>query len=128
MKYVYMVFVFFFFKQKTAYEITRRDWSSDVCSSDLTFEFKDLPLAHKLEIGLGMKDGEEKDRKSVVEGKRVPCCVDLVGVRIINKKTMRPARAGEAVMLVKARTEILMHYGIFPNVTGTPEKFGRELI
>src|SRR5881227_1513980 len=25
----------FFFKQKTAYEITVRDWSSDVCSSDL---------------------------------------------------------------------------------------------
>src|SRR5216110_244139 len=27
--------VFFFFKQKTAYEIGSRDWSSDVCSSDL---------------------------------------------------------------------------------------------
>src|SRR5213079_1885 len=27
--------VFFFFKQKTAYEITTGDWSSDVCSSDL---------------------------------------------------------------------------------------------
>src|SRR5881227_4380016 len=26
---------FFFFKQETAYEITVRDWSSDVCSSDL---------------------------------------------------------------------------------------------
>src|SRR6056297_2986611 len=26
---------FFFFKQKTAYEILRSDWSSDVCSSDL---------------------------------------------------------------------------------------------
>src|SRR5213079_290622 len=25
----------FFFKQKTAYEITTGDWSSDVCSSDL---------------------------------------------------------------------------------------------
>ena len=24
------------FKQKTAYEITSRDWSSDVCSSDLS--------------------------------------------------------------------------------------------
>ena len=24
-----------FFKQKTAYEIVSRDWSSDVCSSDL---------------------------------------------------------------------------------------------
>src|SRR5216117_4307286 len=26
---------FFFFKQKTAYEIRKGDWSSDVCSSDL---------------------------------------------------------------------------------------------
>eukprot|EP01048_Picozoa_sp_COSAG05_P041355 COSAG05_NODE_21713_length_270_cov_0.426901_1_plen_33_part_01 len=24
----------FFFKQKTAYEMESRDWSSDVCSSD----------------------------------------------------------------------------------------------
>ena len=29
------VFFFFFFKQKTAYEIVDCDWSSDVCSSDL---------------------------------------------------------------------------------------------
>ena len=27
--------MFFFFKQKTAYEIRNCDWSSDVCSSDL---------------------------------------------------------------------------------------------
>ena len=30
-----LVFFFFFFKQKTAYEIYQCDWSSDVCSSDL---------------------------------------------------------------------------------------------
>src|SRR3546814_9706051 len=29
------IFVFFFFKQKTAYEMRISDWSSDVCSSDL---------------------------------------------------------------------------------------------
>src|SRR3546814_10755896 len=29
--------VFFFFKQKTAYEMRISDWSSDVCSSDLLF-------------------------------------------------------------------------------------------
>ena len=29
------VVLFFFFKQKTAYEIYQCDWSSDVCSSDL---------------------------------------------------------------------------------------------
>src|SRR3546814_2569900 len=28
-------FFFFFFKQKTAYEMRISDWSSDVCSSDL---------------------------------------------------------------------------------------------
>ena len=30
------------FKQKTAYEITDCDWSSDVCSSDLMAEALDL--------------------------------------------------------------------------------------
>src|SRR3546814_8771356 len=29
------IFVVFFFKQKTAYEMRISDWSSDVCSSDL---------------------------------------------------------------------------------------------
>src|SRR3546814_9739124 len=36
MRIVNLVFgVFFFFKQKTAYEMRISDWSSDVCSSDL---------------------------------------------------------------------------------------------
>src|SRR3546814_3304699 len=34
MVFVFCVF-FFFFKQKTAYEMRISDWSSDVCSSDL---------------------------------------------------------------------------------------------
>src|SRR6184192_4630164 len=32
---VFLGFFFFFFKQKTAYEMSIGDWSSDVCSSDL---------------------------------------------------------------------------------------------
>src|ERR1051326_7922192 len=39
--------VFFFFKQKTAYEIKECDWSSDVCSSDLCFE-RDLFSHHTI--------------------------------------------------------------------------------
>src|SRR3546814_1429533 len=31
----HMLFIFVFFKQKTAYEMRISDWSSDVCSSDL---------------------------------------------------------------------------------------------
>ena len=48
------VLCFFFFKQKTAYEIGTGDWSSDVCSSDLTngyvvfLVFLCLPLKVKL--------------------------------------------------------------------------------
>src|SRR3546814_2450477 len=32
---VFVYIIFFFFKQKTAYEMRISDWSSDVCSSDL---------------------------------------------------------------------------------------------
>ena len=42
---------FFFFKQKTAYEIYQCDWSSDVCSSDLYSEtYFDQPPLSLLEI------------------------------------------------------------------------------
>src|SRR3546814_3049481 len=40
--------MFFFFKQKTAYEMRISDWSSDVCSSDLVDEV-DLILKHEAE-------------------------------------------------------------------------------
>src|SRR3546814_4123477 len=33
---------FFFFKQKTAYEMRISDWSSDVCSSDLAWRFNEF--------------------------------------------------------------------------------------
>src|SRR3546814_9052208 len=46
MKWLFLFCVgFFFFKQKTAYEMRISDWSSDVCSSDLiapvSLEFED---------------------------------------------------------------------------------------
>src|SRR3546814_10520922 len=55
---------FFFFKQKTAYEMRISDWSSDVCSSDLVLAYilsgtaglyvSDLPylLASRVVLGL----------------------------------------------------------------------------
>ncbi|MEH2557522.1 hypothetical protein V1286_005051 [Bradyrhizobium algeriense] len=35
-----------------------------------TFEFKDLPLTHKVEIGLGMKEGDEKVEKYLATGSK----------------------------------------------------------
>src|SRR3546814_2185093 len=43
-----IVFGFFFFKQKTAYELRISDWSSDVCSSDLAQDQLDFIEQEKL--------------------------------------------------------------------------------
>src|SRR3546814_20690997 len=42
---------FFFFKQKTAYEMRISDWSSDVCSSDLSKSVRDVAAV----LGIGRR-------------------------------------------------------------------------
>jgi len=67
------LFFFFFFKQKTAYEIRIRDWSSDVCSSDLGsrdwVNWKGKP--GKIEFtGTLLRDGTASvDGKGTVQGR-----------------------------------------------------------
>src|SRR3546814_3130190 len=57
---------FFFFKQKTAYEMRISDWSSDVCSSDLTtaplsiFTFFERAHQFSEELQLSGEFGESK--------------------------------------------------------------------
>src|SRR3546814_3905565 len=48
--------LFFFFKQKTAYEMRISDWSSDVCSSDLYSVSKRLSCVTFLGIYVNMAD------------------------------------------------------------------------
>src|SRR3546814_20086883 len=43
----------FFFKQEAAYEMRMSDWSSDVCSSDLT-SVKRAPVAERTKSGKGV--------------------------------------------------------------------------
>src|SRR3546814_15044437 len=45
--------MFFFFKQKTAYEMRISDWSSDVCSSDLLLMRQSAGTVKKLAMELG---------------------------------------------------------------------------
>src|SRR3546814_6916925 len=60
----YVLAYFCFFKQKTAYEMRISDWSSDVCSSDLSaergardFATGDRIMFLKNERGLGVRNG-----------------------------------------------------------------------
>ena len=66
--------LFFFFKQKTAYEIYQCDWSSDVCSSDLwsIHTERERQLFHALDhqpdgvVSVVFDATDRIDRKSVV--------------------------------------------------------------
>src|SRR3546814_8246992 len=50
---MWLMVEFFFFKQKTAYEMRISDWSSDVCSSDLLWiDAKGKELRHRFVRGL----------------------------------------------------------------------------
>src|SRR6059036_1822153 len=64
--------LFFFCKQKTAYEITYGDWSSDVCSSDLAGSKprgnRERPAAHRHRLAGGQRSEERRVGK---EGRRL---------------------------------------------------------
>src|SRR3546814_1855684 len=49
---------FFFFKQKTAYEMRISDWSSDVCSSDLVKNFEAGVICEPFTVGPQTTIGE----------------------------------------------------------------------
>src|SRR5213079_3529729 len=62
--------VFFFFKQKTAYEITTGDWSSDVCSSDLC---RCTCCGRRPGSGCACPRGRRSEERRVGEERRVMC-------------------------------------------------------
>src|SRR3546814_20434288 len=110
------VLLVFFFKQKTAYDMRISDWSSDVCSSDLSGGAVRAVHGQSHQPGRGgprvgaepavQPAGEDvsgepphgraahhhfplrsrEDRKSVVSGKRVSVRVAIGGQRYLKKK------------------------------------------
>src|SRR3546814_16652337 len=86
--------MFFFFKQKTAYEVRISDWSSDVCSSDLE-----------------ARDGEREERErrrdadQLVDATEklafVPSDTDVHGAvddMLVGKAAARDVRAGYGII------------------------------
>src|SRR3546814_13977502 len=66
----FFIVLFFFFKQKTAYEMRISDWSSDVCSSDLESdqpgaEAEQLPDVRGIAEGVGHGGAVAQDRAEV---------------------------------------------------------------
>src|SRR3546814_3739187 len=75
--------MFFFFKQKTAYEMRISDWSSDVCSSDLD-GFYDLIDTSGAKVG----DTNDRDRY-FLRGQALYEPNDALSIRLIGDYTHR---------------------------------------
>src|SRR3546814_6348823 len=107
-----MVFNFFFFKQKTAYEMRISDWSSDVCSSDLRL---DAPVRHQHQgVGEahdllhGMRDVDDRqielalelldERQNLLLARLVERGQGLVHQQQAGVRQQRPAQ-GDALLL-----------------------------
>src|SRR3546814_3387980 len=81
-RHICLVFFFFFFKQKTAYDMRISDWSSDVCSSDLgeadlarqgeaRIERLPRPLLEQQRARHALQEGGAVRRRA--DSRRLPC-------------------------------------------------------
>src|SRR3546814_2609599 len=66
---------FFFFKQKTAYEMRISDWSSDVCSSDL--QPQRIDAVERLRSGRHLHDGQRAPLRRAHTAHRQRQMIDL---------------------------------------------------
>src|SRR3546814_13754141 len=79
--------MFFFFKQKTAYEMRISDWSSDVCSSDL-MSLTPEELQARLDLAREINSSTPADK---IDG-AVASLIDLDAVPGVDDEFTFPAR------------------------------------
>src|SRR3546814_9892218 len=103
---------FFFFKQKTAYEMRISDWSSDVCSSDLPFFDRVAISEHLFEIG-------------VFTGKRPRHLVKAAVVLELVQVVAAPRAPPHHLMAMDPRVEGLEHRRVAFSSVHIPLQIGR---
>src|SRR3546814_8525217 len=122
---MYMIFwcllYFFFFKQKTAYEMRISDWSSDVCSSDLfEDELAELPKEIIMyEINGPLFFGASKKFQDIITGfhqkpkililrmRHVPF-IDATGVSSLKSLCTYMRSKGSTILISGANREVRM--------------------
>src|SRR3546814_14178773 len=85
---------FFFFKQKTAYEMRISDWSSDVCSSDLPLQLEGLEPAQAI------ADDDPAPRSVADVGARAMECAAEPDQRVARLAHCRDGHAFAGVTIV----------------------------
>src|SRR3546814_10200232 len=120
------VILFFFFKQKTAYEMRISDWSSDVCSSDLVEQIGRAEKARR-ELHAAPADigGEHFSGGSALIGRRQPAmqCKHLAGLAGIAGDTIRLEQ-----LLLRRRDDLAVERGVARGIGVAADRLqiGRE--
>src|SRR3546814_9243045 len=126
------MFLLFFFKQKTAYEMRISDWSSDVCSSDLV---DDRTSATRNHVRQGVAAGEQiafeiDVHRHVPEIKRRLDCVNILAQfteRDISGVVVQDVNAAEMRHgLVHQRLDRCLVCAVETDRDGLAAKFGRS--
>src|SRR3546814_8290579 len=111
---VVLFFIFFFFKQKTAYEMRISDWSSDVCSSDLAAAIHAL-LVDELIDGMMQRLGVDEDADVELRGAEIeagavlePQRVDVARLVARDAGGIGPVRRGQRLCVGKRAGQVLI--------------------
>src|SRR3546814_6060572 len=89
---------FFFFKQKTAYEVRISDWSSDVCSSDL------LPAGLQRRRQADAMGAHQRAHRRHAFGRRQHAAVDGTAV-VVGQALVEGLRVHASIMRPAGRSE-----------------------
>src|SRR3546814_9978289 len=91
----FVCLLFFFFKQKTAYEMRISDWSSDVCSSDL------WPRRHGSDVREDIGFGPAGEVQLGAGGKEIKTCLGQSGAMLARSEERRVGK--ECVSTCRSR-------------------------
>src|SRR3546814_5017370 len=116
---MFLLCLFFFFKQKTAYEMRISDWSSDVCSSDL-YDIRGV-VGQTLDVGVAELIGQsigslmqEKGLEDIVVGRDGR----LSGPDLVEGLSRGLRKAGRNVINIGLAPTPVVYFGAFHLNTG----------
>ena len=103
---------FFFFKQKTAYEIGTGDWSSDVCSSDLASveEIDELNILRAAHLAMQRAiDGlPHPPDYALIDGNMIPKGLTLASEAVIKGDGLSASIAAASIVAKIRRDRLMM--------------------
>src|SRR3546814_17122436 len=118
--------VFFFFKQKTAYEMRISDWRSDVCSSDLQ-EKAAAERRAEAETSLRREWGGDHERNLTFAQRAVRSFGDDTFVDFLESQEVEGVKLGDHPAFVRAFAAIGRAMGEDQPTTGAGERGGGRL-